>query len=146
MTSRFYGQISRFFMSIQAFGGCALNSMYGSSTVANVLAEHSRFLLLECTDQIEPGQSKRNSLYIPVLWSKPDAADTHDGALQSTSRVSPSVQMHAAPPFDGGTDTTHVSVLNAGAHVELQGPGTHSAMQSAARKMGRGRCLVFNKS
>ena len=54
VTSRFCDQISRFSCSSEVCGGYPLNSMYGSSTVADVLAEHSRVLLLECTEQIEP--------------------------------------------------------------------------------------------
>ena len=33
-------------ISFESFGGCVLNSMYDSSTVANVLAEHARFLII----------------------------------------------------------------------------------------------------
>ena len=51
--------ISIFHVHISSFlGGCPLNPMYGSSTVANVLAEHSSLLLLERTEQIEPDNPK----------------------------------------------------------------------------------------
>ena len=42
-------------------GGCALNSMYGASTVAKV-GRYSEFLLLECTEQIEPDNPKEIEL------------------------------------------------------------------------------------
>ena len=42
-----------FSCSIEVFGVCTLNSMYGSSIVANVLVEHSRFHYWNATEQIE---------------------------------------------------------------------------------------------
>ena len=60
--------------AMRDFGGRRPNAMYRFSTAANVLAELSRFLLLECMEQVEPDNPKE-ICYELVSWT---AACTFD--------------------------------------------------------------------
>ena len=85
----------RFSNVVRDFGARRANTVYRFSTVANILSEHSTFLLLKCLEQIEPDNPKE-ICYIHRHSCAPEARrHAHVGTSEMNSRMRSTGPQHS---------------------------------------------------